>query len=82
MVNHKVNFTPIFRYPSIKGIMAGSLLFAIYLSLMFGLSFICKLNAKKETKEFILINVISFISGLLLFLSVGVVFFIETPNCA
>jgi len=81
MVNHKVNFTPIFRYPSIKGVITGVLSLAIYLSLMFGLCFISKLKTKKETKEFIIINVIVFILGLLLFWSVGAVFFIDTPNC-
>lgn len=76
MVNRKVNLTPIFRYPSPKGIMTGILSFAIYYSLMFRLSFISKLKAKKEIKEFTLVNEIVFILGLILFWSIGAVFFI------
>lgn len=78
MVNPIVNFTPIFRYPSINGIRTGVLSLAIYLLLMFVLRFI----SKSMTKEFIIINIMVFILGLLLFWSVGAGFFVDTPNCA
>lgn len=82
MVNHEVNFTPIFRYPSTKGIISGVISFTVYLLLMFVLSFISKIKTKKEIKRFIFINLTAFILGLLLFWMIGATFFISTPNYA
>jgi uncharacterized membrane protein len=82
MVNHKVNFTPIFRWPSFKGLIAGLFSMVIYLLLIIGLGFIAKIKSNKETKRYIVSNIILFILGLILFWEVGAAFFVETPNYA
>lgn len=82
MVNRKVNFTPIFRYPSNKGIITGLISFIIYILLMFSLCFISKTKTKQEIKRFIIINIITIFIGLLLFWAAGSMFFIDTPNYA
>ncbi|SUY44907.1 Uncharacterised protein [Clostridium putrefaciens] len=82
MVNHKVNFTPVFRYPSDKGIVNGLSTFIMYILLMFSLCFISKTKTKQEIKRFIVINIVTVFIGLLLFWAVGAMFFIDTPNYA
>ena len=82
MVNHKVNLTPVFRRPSVKGLIAGVLSIILYLLLIIGLGFIAKLKSNEETKRYIINNIIIFILGLILFWGVGAAFFIETPNYA
>jgi len=79
MVNHKVNFSPVFRYPSIIGIVRGLGWILSYILVMV----VVKQKYKSvDTKRFILSQITIFIFGLILFWAVGAVFFIETPNCA
>jgi hypothetical protein len=78
MVNHKVNFSPIFRSPSTIGILRGVVSFLFYILVMV----VVKRNYKSMgVKEYLLYQIIVFIFGLISFWSVGAVLFTETPNC-
>ncbi|CUU48937.1 hypothetical protein [Clostridium beijerinckii] len=80
MINHKVNCTPIFKYPSNKSILIFLISFAIYTLSVFLLSLAARLDSKKQRIRFILVNVISFAMGLILFIWIGVIFFINTDS--
>ena len=75
-VNRKPYFNPVYRYPTQKGILIGGISVILYTMLMVILCMI----SKKDVGKFILVNIFTFVIGLIFFSCIGVIPFIDSDT--